>query len=91
MYAIRVKMKNNCQLSNNLLEIDSIYLTGLRNEGYYKKEVIYDYLKNDGQDILVNIRPYPRLQPAVSVNGEKYVRSTGNEYSFDNLLNLPRE
>ena len=91
MFAIRIKMKENCQMSRNLLEIDSIYLTGLQNEGYCKKEVIHDYLKNGGEDIFVNIRPYPKLQPAVSINGGKYVRSIANGYGFDNLLNLPRD
>lgn len=91
MFAMRIKMKNNCQTSRNLLAIDSIYLTGVHNEGYYKKEAIYDYLKNTRQDIFVNITPYPILQPVLSLNGEKYVRSITNEYGFDNLLNLPKD
>ena len=39
----------------------------------------------------VNIAPYPYLIPAMSIQGEKYVRSVANGTSKDNLLMLPRE
>ena len=35
--------------------------------------------------------PYPDVVPAVSSNGEKYVRSEPNDTVNDNLLKLPRE
>lgn len=91
MFAMKIKMKANCENSNDLTEIDSIYLTGLQKEGFYKKENIYDYLKDGGRDILVYIQPYPKLQPVLSRYGEKYVRSESDEFRTDNLLNLPRE
>ena len=37
-----------------------------------------------------NKRPYPKLIAAVSINQEKYVRSSPNDSKHDNLLNLPR-
>ena len=85
-------MKQDCEQSNSLEEIDSIYLTapGLE-EGFFKKSVVYDYLHDTKCDIFVNIYPYPKLQPVISKNGEKYVRSTANMYGTDNLLCLPRK
>lgn len=91
MNAIKIKMKANCFYSNNLLEIDQIYLTGCTEPGYYKKEIIYDYLKDNPKSIQVNIYPYPYLIPALSSRGEKYVKSENNNTERDNLLALPRE
>ncbi len=91
MKATKIKMKSGCENSNNLLEIDSIYLTGLSEEGFYKKEAIYDYLVKNPNTIQVNIYPYPNLIKAVSSRQEKYVRSTPNDSTKDNLLNLTRE
>ena len=88
MKATKIKMKSGCKESNNLCEIDSIYLkeAGM----FYKKEAIYDHLLKCPKSICVNIYPYPLLQPVVSVQGEKYVRSTPDSTQKDNLLNLPR-
>lgn len=91
MKAIKIKMKPGCGSSNNLQEIDKIYLEGCKENGYYYKSAIYDFLKRNPNSIQVNIYPYPNLQPAVSQNGEKYVRSEPNHTGKDNLLNLPRE
>lgn len=91
MKAIKIKMKPGCGSSNNLQEIDKIYLEGCKEDGYYYKSAIYDFLKRNPNSIQVNISPYPNLQPAVSQNGEKYVRSEPNYTGKDNLLNLPRE
>ena len=88
MKATKIKMKSGCQESNNLCEIDSIYLqeAGM----FYKKEAIHDHLLKCPKSICVNIYPYPFLQPVVSVQGEKYVHSTPDSTQKDNLLNLPR-
>lgn len=91
MKAIKIKMKPGCGSSNNLQEIDKIYLEGCKEDGYYYKSAIYDFLKRNPNSIQVNIYPYPNLQPAVSQNGEKYVRSEPNYTGKDNLLNLHRE
>lgn len=91
MKAVKIKMKPGCGSSNNLLEIDQIYLEGCQENGYYYKSAIYDFLKNNPNSIQVNIHPYPNLQPVVSTNGEKYVRSEPNYTGKDNLLCLPRE
>lgn len=91
--ATKIKMKPGCGSSNNLLEIDKIYLVGdLKKEGFFYKSDIHDFLKNfPSSPIEVNLYPYPRLEPVISQNGEKYVRSKANSTYIDNLLNLPRE
>ena len=91
MKATKIKMKPGCGTSNNLLEIDSIYLTGTSNDGFYKKADVYDYLVKNPGGIQVNIYPYPNLIPMTSSNNEKYVKSTPNSTTGDNLLSLPRE
>lgn len=91
MKATKIKMKYGCGTSNNLLEIDSIYLTGAQKEGFYTKTDIHNYLINNPGTIQVNIYPYPNLIPALSVNFEKYVKSAPNNLTGDNLLSLPRE
>lgn len=91
--ATKIKMKPGCGSSNNLLEIDKIYLVGdLKEDGYFYKSDIHDFLKNNPYSTIeVNIYPYPKVEPAISQNGEKYVRSKANSTYIDNLLNLPRE
>lgn len=91
MKAVKIKMKPSCGYSNNLLEIDQIYLEGCQEDRYYYKSAIHDFLKNNPNSIQVNIYPYPNLQPMVSENGEKYVRSEPDYTGKDNLLKLPRE
>lgn len=91
MRATKIRMKPGCGTSNNLLEIDSIYLTGCNNEGFFTKAVVHDYVKENPGSIQVNISPYPNVVHAISVNGEKYVKSTPDYTTKDNLLNLPRE
>ena len=91
MKATRIKMQYGCKYSQNLEEIDSIWIDGCDTPGFYKKATVYDYLKAHPHTIQVNIYPYPNLIPAISIRGEKYVRSTSNGYQHDNLLDLPRE
>ena len=91
MKATQIKMKPGCGNSNNLLEIDSVYISGCTNPGYYKKEALHDHLQKNPGTIQVDIPPYPDVIPAISVNGEKYVRSSPNNSSTDNLLCLSRE
>ena len=91
MKAIKIKMKSGCGQSNNLLEIDSIYITGCKDERYYKKGDVHDSLVSNPGSIQVNISPYPNLIPMTSSNNEKYVKSTSNSSKVDNLLSLPRE
>lgn len=90
MKATKIKMKPGCGISNDLLEIDEIYLTGSSNDGFYKKAVVHDHLKTSPGSIQVNIYPYPDCIAATSKNGEKYVRSNPNNIEHDNLLRLPR-
>ena len=90
MKATKIKMKTGCYYSQSLLEIDEIYIEGCTKPGYYKKSLVYDCLKSTPGCISVDIYPYPKLIPALSKNNEKYVRSTPNDYTHDNLLDLPR-
>lgn len=90
MRATMIKMKPGCGASNNLQEIDSIYITGYPFDRFAKKGEVYDYLCQHPKTVQVNIYPYPYLLPALSASGEKYVRSEANGTSRDNLLNLPR-
>lgn len=90
MKATKIKMKTGCAQSNNTTEISEIYVEGCTNPGYFAKESLYDYLKNNPDSIQVNIYPYPNLIPALSSNQEKYVRSELNDTPNDNLLKLPR-
>ena len=90
MFATKIKMKSGSYNSDQLTEIDEVYIEGCTNPGFYKKAVLHDYLKNHPGSIKVKISPYPELIPATSANYEKYVRSTPDEYKRDNLLNLPR-
>ncbi len=90
MRAIKIKMKPYSFQSDDLLEIDEIYITGCDNPGFFKKEVLHDFLKDNPGTIQVDIYPYPNLIPEVSTHREKYVRSTPDWTTRDNLLSLPR-
>ena len=57
MRATKIKMKSGCGKSDNLLEIDSVYVTECTNPGYYKKEVLHDHLKKNPGTIQVDIWP----------------------------------
>lgn len=91
MKAIKIRMRIGCLYSDDVEEIDSVYIVGCNNPGFFKKEVLYDYLKDHPNTIQVDRYPYPTLVPALSSNGEKYVRSEPNKTTRDNLLMLPRE
>ncbi len=91
MKAKKIKMRPLCGTSNNLTEIDQIYVVGASEEGFYSKEVLHEYIKKNPGSIQVDIWPYPILIPAVSMFGEKYVKSEPNAFGTDNLLRLPRE
>lgn len=91
MYARKIKMLPNCYYSDNLLEIDEVYVDGCSNPGFFKKAILYDFLKENPGTIEVGIFPYPDVIPALSSRGEKYVCSSPNGSTKDNLLSLPRE
>lgn len=89
--AVKIRMKTYCDNSLKLEEIKDIKLEGdLTNPGWFSKETIHDFIKNNNGIVNVNIYPYPKLI-AVTTSSEKYVKSTPNEYGYDNLLELPRE
>ena len=84
-------MKQYSKDSMNLEEIKDIKLEGdLNNPGWFRKEDVHDYIKNNNGIVNVNIYPYPKLI-AVTTSTDRYVKSTPNKYGYDNLLELPRE
>lgn len=88
--ATKIKMYDGKEESNSVLEIQSIYLTGVKENGFFTKESIYDFLKkNPTSQIHVDIEPNPQLVGAVR-GTQKYVRSEPNDSVHDNLLRLPR-
>ncbi|PAV31048.1 hypothetical protein CIL05_03260 [Virgibacillus profundi] len=91
MKATAIKMKAGKEKSDLLTEIDSIFLKGVKEDNFYKKENVHDFIIDYPESpIEVDIHPYPKLIPVVS-NGQKYVRSEANETPNDNLLKLPRQ
>lgn len=90
MYATKIKMQLGCASSSDLLKIDSVYIEGCNNPGFFKKADLYDFLKKNPGTIQVKIFPFPDVMPALGKNNEKYVRSSPNDYTHDNLLDLPR-
>lgn len=91
MLATKIRMRQGFTNSQDLLDIDSIYLDGCEGPGFFKKEAIHDYLTICPNTIHVGIPPYPALIPAINSLDEKYVKSTPNDTVSDNLLSLPRE
>lgn len=91
MFATKIRMRPSGRFSNRLLEIDQIFVIGCAEPGWYSKEILYGYLKENPGAIQVAIAPYPYLIPCKSPHGEKYVKSKANAYGTDNLLQLPRE
>lgn len=89
--ATKIRMKTYCDNSLKLDEIKDIKLEGdLTNPGWFSKESVHDFIKNKNGVVNVNIYPYPKLIE-VTTQTEKYVKSTPNNYGYDNLLELPRE
>lgn len=90
MYAQKIKMRNDCADSNELTDIVSICIEGYNGKNFYKKEVLHEHLKKHPNSIRVKLEDQPYLIPAVSPSGEKYVKSTPNDSTLDNLLKLPK-
>lgn len=88
--AKKIILKPGCTNPKSTLEIAKIYLTGVKNDGFYTKEAVHDFVRK-GNIVRVDIGPsYPKLIDAISSRGEKYVRSEPNDTPNDNLLRLPR-
>lgn len=85
--ALAIRMNQNCDYSNNVLDIDSIYFN---DNCWYKKGTVHDYVKNNPNKVVVGNNNGPKLIPCISNRGEKYVKSTPNNNWSDNLLALPR-
>lgn len=88
--ATKITLKPGCTNPKSTLEIAKIYLTGVKEDGFYTKEAVHDFVQK-GNTVCVNIGPhYPKLIAATSSRGEKYVKSEPNDTPYDNLLKLPR-
>lgn len=88
--ATKIRMHSGKEQSNAVTEIESIYLTGIKEDGFYTKESIHDFIiKNPNSHVYVDISPNPKLI-AATMGNQKYVRSAPNETPDDNLLKLPR-
>ena len=90
MYATKIKMNHGCYNSSRCIDINSIYLEGCSEDGFYLKGILHDYLISNPNSIRVKKGSEPYLIPAKSVSSEKYVRSEPNDTIHDNLLCLPR-
>ena len=91
LIAIAIRMKKGRENFNSLLEIDEVYLKYNNKGEWYKKEALYDYLMEHPKTIKVGQVNGPYMIPAISVNGEKYVKSSPNDTKEYNLLRLPKE
>ena len=91
MYVTKIKMRPGCDDSSKLVEIDQLYISECADPGYYDKAIIHDHVKKHPGSIKVKKAPFPDVIDAISANGEKYVRSSPNGSTHDNLLELPRE
>lgn len=90
MKAIKIKMRPGYRYSKSCSEISEIYLTG-QLEGWFSSEFIHNWLLQNPGSIIVRDAPHPELLPALSRNGEKYVKTEPVDTTADNLLRLPRE
>ena len=50
-YATKIRMKSGCANSNQLTEINEIYLTGCNEEKFYQKAAVYGYLINNPDSV----------------------------------------
>jgi len=85
--ATKIKLFPNLQ-GTSLLEIQSIYLEGVDSPGLYTKGAVHDFIK-DGYTVFV-WNSSSKCLAKISVNNEKYVSSTPNSTTADNLLKLPK-
>ena len=90
MYAKKIKMQQGCSNSVNLQEIAEVYIDGCSSPGFFSKEILHNYLLKNPNSIQVGVSPYPYVIPETSSRGEKYVKSSPDHLSRDNLLSLPR-
>lgn len=91
MKATKIRMNNGKDNSNECIDIKDIYIIDCNIPGWYPKAGVYNAIKNNGETVVVNRNPFPKLVPCLSENGEKFVKSEPDEFKRDNLLSLPRE
>ena len=88
LYATKLRMNYGYRNSRYPEDINQIYIDGC---GWYKKETLHNHLQLHPKSIAVGIPPFPRLIPAISSRGEKYVRSEPDKWQHNDLMDLPRE
>ena len=90
MYVYKLKMRPGCEKSCDVRDIEALYI-GYPVTAYWKKERLHDYVRHHPGTVQVAIAPYMDVIPAVSSQGEKYVRSGPDDSPHDSLLRLSRE
>ena len=91
MKATGIKMNIGCESSGFCGDIHSIRVKDDNGENWHEKADVHKHLLKHPGSIHVDIAPYyPKLEPATSINGVKYVRSEPNDTPHDNLLKLPK-
>lgn len=92
MKAIRIKMKEDSNRSNNPKEIEGIYIDNGNEQIFYPVDELYKLLKNDPATIIyVGDDHSSHLIPIIATNGLGYIRSTPNLGMIDAVMRLPRD
>lgn len=92
MKAIRIKMKENSNLSNNPKEIEGIYIDNGGEQIFYSVDELYNLLKNEPTKIIcVGNDNLTHLVPVTAMNGKRYIRSIPNAGMIDVVMRLPRD
>lgn len=92
MRAMRIKMKENSDRSNNPKEIEGIYIDDGSEQILYSVGELYELLKKDPMKmIFVGDDQEAHLVAITATNGKGYIRSIPNEGMIDAIMRLPRD
>ncbi len=90
LFVTKIKMIKNQNYLENISEL-LIFDDSNNSSEWYKRQDIYNYV-NKGGIIRVNIDPsYNKLVSVKNQYGTEYVRSSPNNSTKDDLLDLPKE
>ena len=92
MKAIRIKMKENANHSNNPKNIEGFYIDDGGKLVFYTVCELVKLLKNDPTETInVGDDSSLRLVPITATNGKGYIRSLPNMGMVDAIMRLPRD
>lgn len=92
MKAIRIKMKEKYNHSNNPKNIEGFYIDDGSELIFYTVFELVNLLKNDPAEIIyVGNDRSSRLVPVTATNGKGYIRSLPNIRMVDAIMRLPRD